>query len=206
MTLADRIGLDSLTMRRLGDDLGVEAMSIYGHVANKHELLNGMMDAVFAEVDAPSSTGEWRAVLRARSVSLHDALTRHPWAVSLKDSGTDPGPSTLRQHDRVLGTLLNGGFSLALTAHAISALDSYVYGFAMQEKTLPFTTAEETAAMAETMLSQLATTEYPHLAEFMARHVLTPGYFYGDEFAFGLDILLDGLERARADQRTGSPD
>lgn len=194
--LADRVGLDALTMRRLGQELGVEAMSIYGHVANKEDLLNRMMDAVFAEIEPPSTSDPWRHALRQRSVALREALRRHPWAVSLKGSGTSPGPATLRHHDRVLGSLRNGGFSLALTAHAISALDSYSYGFAMQEKTLPFTTEEDTAVLAQTMLAQLATTDYPYLVEFTATHVLQPGYAYGNEFIFGLEILLDGLERA----------
>ncbi len=198
--LADRVGLDALTMRRLGEELGVEAMSIYGHVSNKEDLLNGMVDAVFAEIELPSHNDHWREALRKRSISFRDAMSRHPWAVSLKDSGTNPGPATLRHHDRVLGTLRNGGFSLELTAHAISALDSYIYGFAMQEKSLPFTTEEETAAMAAIMLAQLPTAEFPYLAELTAKHVLKPGYFYGDEFLFGLDILLDGLERAREEQ------
>jgi AcrR family transcriptional regulator len=197
--LADRIGLDALTMRRLGEELGVEAMSIYGHVANKDDLLNRMVDAVFAEIDLPSPSGPWRPALRQRSVSFREALRRHPWAVERKGSGTNPGPATLRHHDRVLGTLLNGGFSLELTAHAISALDSYIYGFALQEKTLPFTTEHETAVMAESMLAQLATTEYPYLVRFTATHVLQPGYSYGDEFIFGLEMVLDGLERARGE-------
>ena len=202
--LADRIGLDSLTMRRLGEELGVEAMSIYSHVSNKEDLLNGMVDAVFAEIELPSHIDDWRTALRKRSLSFREALARHPWATSLKDSGTNPGPATLRQHDRVLGTLRNGGFSLPLTAHAISALDSYIYGFAMQEKTLPFTTEEETAAMAQIMLAQLATAEYPYLAELTVKHVLQPGYLYANEFVFGLDMLLDGLERARDEHASPS--
>lgn len=187
-------------MRRLGEELGVEAMSIYGHVSNKNELLNGMMDAVFAEIELPSRSDHWRQAIRARSISFREVLRQHPWAVSLKDSGTNPGPGTLTQVDQVLGTFLNGGFSLELTAHAISAIDSYVYGFAMQDKTMPFTTEEETAAMAQIMLAQLPTAEFPYLAEFTAKHVLKPGYFYGNEFIFGLEILLDGLERARGAQ------
>ncbi len=195
--LADRIGLDSLTMRRLGEELGVEAMSIYTHVANKEDLLNGMVDAVFAEIELPSHNDDWKTAIRKRSVSFRQMLSRHPWATSLKDSGTNPGPATLRHHDRVLGTLRNGGFSIALTAHAISAIDSYVYGFAMQEKSMPFHTEEETAIMAQVMLAQLATAEYPYLAELMVKHVLQPGYNYGHEFEVGLDLMLDALDGAR---------
>ena len=132
--------------------------------------------------------------MRKRSVSFRAALSRHPWATSLKDSGTNPGPATLRHHDRVIGTLRNAGFSIAMAAHAFSALDSYIYGFAMQEKSLPFHTEEETAAMAHIMLAQLPANEYPYLAELTADHVLQPGYSYGDEFPLGLDLILDGLE------------
>ena len=195
IALADTGGIDSLTMRRLGHELGVEAMSLYNHVANKVDLLNGMVDAVFREIELPSPGDGWKTSMRKRSVSFRAALSRHPWATGLKDSGTNPGPATLRHHDRVIGTFRNAGFSVAMAAHAFSALDSYIYGFAMQEKSLPFTTEEETAAMAHIMLAQLPANEYPYLAELTADHVLKPGYNYGDEFALGLDLVLDGLER-----------
>lgn len=195
IALADRTGIDSLTMRRLGEELGVEAMSLYNHVANKEDLLNGMVDAVFAEIELPSHSDDWKTAMRKRSVSFRAVLSRHPWATGLKDSGTNPGPSTLRHHDRVIGTLRNAGFSIAMAAHAFSALDSYIYGFAMQEKILPFMTEDETAAMAHVMLAQLPADEYPYLAELTANHVLKPGYNYGDEFPLGLELILDGLER-----------
>lgn len=192
--LADVGGLDSLTMRRLGEELSVEAMSIYNHVANKEDLINGMADAVFGEIELPSHSDDWKTAIRKRSISFREVLTRHPWATTVRDSGTNPGASTLRHHDRVIGTFRNGGFSVAMAAHAFSAVDSYIYGFAMQEKSLPFSTPEETAAMAEIMLAQLPKSEYPYLAELTADHVLKPGYFYGDEFLVGLDLILDGLE------------
>jgi AcrR family transcriptional regulator len=194
IALADAAGIESLTMRRLGEALGVEAMSLYNHVANKEDLLNAMVDAVFSEIELPSHSDDWKTAMRKRSVSFRDTLSRHPWATALKDSGTNPGPATLRHHDRVIGTLRNAGFSIAMTAHAFSALDSYIYGFAMQEKSLPFHTEEETAAMAHLMLAQLPVNEYPYLAELTADHVLQPGYSYADEFPLGLDLLLDGLE------------
>jgi AcrR family transcriptional regulator len=197
IALADSSGIESLTMRRLGEDLGVEAMSLYNHVANKGDVLEGMVDAVFAEVELPSHNDHWKIAMRKRSLSFHAALFRHPWAIGLRDSGTNPGPATLRHHDRVIGTLRNGGFSIAVAAHAFSALDSYIYGFAMQEKSLPFHTEEETAAMAQLMLAQLPADEYPYLAEFTSQHVLQPGYNYGDEFPLGLDLILDALERTR---------
>jgi hypothetical protein len=130
-------------------------------------------------------------------MSLRQVLLSHPWANGLMDSGTSPGPATLRHHDRVLGTFRKGGFSLVMTAHAFSALDSYVYGFAKQEAALPFSSGEEAAAMAHAMLAQLPAAEFPYLAELMGQHVLRPGYSYSHEFAFGLELVLDALEGAR---------
>jgi AcrR family transcriptional regulator len=173
-------------------------MSLYHHIANKDEILDGMVDLVFAEIGLPSLDVDWRTAIRARSATTREALRRHPWAVGRMESRASPGPATLRHHDAVIGCLRHAGFSIPLTAHAYSAVDSYVYGFAMQELALPFVTPEETAAMAETFLQQFPATEFPHLAELTVEHVLQPGYDYGDEFAFGLDLLLDGLERARS--------
>ncbi len=113
------------------------------------------------------------------------------------DSRTTPGPATLRHHDSVIGTLRTAGFSIELAAHAFSALDSYIYGFVLQETSLPFDTAEETAQVAQAIMAQFSASEYPHLTEMAVEHVLQPGYDYGDEFEFGLDLILDGLERAR---------
>jgi AcrR family transcriptional regulator len=203
--LADAEGIERLTMRKLGVELGVEAMSLYNHVSNKEDLLHGMIDAVFAEIELPSPADDWKTALRKRSLSVRDMLSRHPWANGLMDSGTNPGPATLRHHDRVLGTFRNGGFSIAMTAHAFSVLDAYIYGFAKQEKGLPFDSGEQAAAMAEVMLAHLRADEYPHLAELTSQHVLQPGYDYADEFTFGLDLVLDGLERARDAENATPP-
>ena len=137
--------------------------------------------------------------MRERAFSAREVLRRHPWATPLLESRTTPGPATLRHHDTVLGVLRGGGFSVELAAHAFSALDSYIYGFALQEAALPFDTPEETAALAEEILRQLPADAYPHLAELTREHVLAPGYDYAEEFGFGLDLILDGLERARED-------
>jgi AcrR family transcriptional regulator len=198
IALADDVGIESLSMRKLGGVLGVEAMSLYHHVANKEELLNGMIDAVFGEISLPAGGGDWRAAMRDRAMSAREVLSRHPWATALMDSRSTPGPATLRHHDSVIGTLRAAGFSVALAAHAFSALDAYTYGFALQEAALPFDTGEETAELAQAILAQFPADEYPHLAELTAEHVLQPGYDYGNEFVFGLDLILDGLERARA--------
>ncbi len=198
VALADTGGVAALTMRRLAEALGVEAMSLYHHVANKEDILDGMVDTVFAEFQLPADTG-WRTAMRERAFSAREVLRRHPWATPLLESRTTPGPATLRHHDTVLGVLRAGGFSVELAAHAFSALDSYIYGFALQEAALPFDTPEETAALAEEILRQLPADAYPHLAELTREHVLAPGYDYAEEFGFGLDLILDGLERARED-------
>ena len=197
VVLADENGIGTLTMRRLADRLHVEPMSLYYHVANKDEILDGMVDAVFGEIKLPSANAEWKTAMRDRAGSARDVLRRHPWAVGLMGSRLTPGPATLRHHDAVIGCLRNAGFTIELAAHAFSAIDSYLYGFAMQELSLPFTTPEETAAMAATFLDHFPAEEYPHLAELTTQHVLRPGYDYGNEFGFGLDLILDGLERAR---------
>jgi AcrR family transcriptional regulator len=198
VALADENGIGTLTMRRLADRLQVEPMSLYHHVANKDEILDGMVDVVFREIELPRAGAEWKAAMRDRANSARDALRRHPWAIGRMESRANPGPATLRHHDAVIGCLRAGGFTIQLTAHAFSAIDSYLYGFAMQELNLPFHTPEETAAMAVTFLEQFPATEFPHLAELTAGHVMLPGYDYGDEFEFGLALTLDGLERARS--------
>jgi AcrR family transcriptional regulator len=200
VALAGADGIEALTMRRLGQELGVEAMSLYKHVANKEDLLDGMVDAVFAEIGLPRAGADWRTAMRDRANSVREALTRHPWATPLMQSRSRPGPATLRHHDAVIGTLRAAGFPIALVAHAFSALDSYIYGFALQQRALPFETGEQTAELAQSIMASFPADEYPHLVELTVRHVLQPGYDYGDEFAFGLDLLLEGLERALRDR------
>jgi AcrR family transcriptional regulator len=195
VALADGSGIEALTMRKLGEAVGVEAMSLYTHVANKEDLLDGMIDLVFEEIELPPE-GDWKTALRRRAISVRMVLSRHRWVIGLMESRTSPGPTTLRHHDAVIGCLRRAGFSVALTAHAYSALDSYIYGFALQERNLPFDTPGETADLAQAILTRAAGEHYPHLAELATEHVLRPGYDYGDEFAFGLDLILDGIERA----------
>jgi AcrR family transcriptional regulator len=201
VAFADERGIESLTMRKLGEALGVEAMSLYNHVANKDELLDGMVDIVFGEVGLPPGDADWKTAMRRRAVSARQVLAHHRWAIGLMESRTSPGPATLRHHDAVIGCLRGAGFSIPMAAHAFSLLDSYVYGFALQEATLPFDTAEQTAEVAEMILSGLQPDEYPHLTELAVEHVLQPGYSYGNEFVFGLDIILDGLEAAASPAR-----
>jgi AcrR family transcriptional regulator len=192
--LADKRGIESLSMRKLSQELGGGTMSLYNHIANKDDLLDGMIDAVFSEVDLPAHEDSWKTAMRERAISMRVAMTRHPWAVGLMESRRTPGPATLRHHDAVIGCLLDAGFSIQLTAHAFAALDSYIYGFALQERSLAFGTPEETSQLAKAFLLQFPTKEYPRLATLTIEHVLQPGYDYGNEFEFGLDLILDGLE------------
>jgi AcrR family transcriptional regulator len=195
IALADAGGIESLSMRKLGGELGVEAMSLYNHVSNKGDLTDGMIDGVFAEIDLPIDGTDWRPAMRRRAISVRKVLSRHPWATGLMESRTAPGPATLRHHDAVLGILRGAGFSIVLAAHASSVVDSYIYGFVLQERNLPSTTMG-TTNLVQVILARLATQDYPHIAELTVEHVLQPGYDHDAEFEFGIDLILDGLERA----------
>jgi len=197
IALADDAGIEALSMRKLGEQLAVEAMSLYKHVANKDDLLDGMVDDVFAEIDNAADEQNWRATMRRRAASVRQVLKRHPWALPLMQSRTNPGPSTLSNLDSLIGVLRGAGFSIVLTAHALSVIDAYIYGFAIQEKALPFDTEERSTEVVQQILAAMPADEWPHLVEFSREHVLKPGYDYGQEFEWGLDLVLDGLERAR---------
>ena len=195
VALADQGGIESLTMRGLAKELGVEAMSLYYHVANKDDILDGMVESIFSEISLPTGSADWKTEMRDRANSAREVLTRHPWAVSLMDARTTPGNATIRHHNAVLGSLRKGGFSVAMAAHAFSLLDAYVFGFVLQVTNLPFETGEDLEAIADSIMEQLPVDEYPHFVELTVEHVLKPGYNYGDEFDFGLNLILDGLER-----------
>ena len=198
LQLADRGGLEALSMRKLGQALGVEAMALYYHFANKEQVLDGIVDLVFAEVDLPVAGEEWRTAMRRRAISLRDTLLRHRWAIGLMESRTNPGPANLRHHDAVIGCLRAAGFDMAMAAHAYSLLDAYIYGFALTKMNLPFDTTTDIAEMAESMLEPFPLGEYPNLADFITEHAMKPGYDFADEFEYGLDVILDGLERERS--------
>lgn len=193
MALADEKGAAGVTMRAIAARLGVEAMSLYNHVAGREDILGGMVDAVFGEIDLPTSTTDWKQAMRDRAVSSRTVLLRHPWSVGLMDSRSQPGPATLRHHDAVLGALRAGGFSVASAARAFSVIDSYLYGFVLQELSLPFTGRAELDDIAGGILRDLPTDAYPHLTELITEHALRPGYDYADEFEFGLSLILDAL-------------
>jgi AcrR family transcriptional regulator len=195
--LADREGLGALTMRRLAGELGAGAMTLYHYVPGKDELLEGMVDVVFDEIELPTDDG-WRAAMRQRSLSARDVLARHPWAIGLMESLTYPGPANLRHREAVTACLRGAGFSVEMTAHVTWILDSYVYGFALQEASLPFDTAEGLAEMADDVfVPQTPADTYPHLHE-IAVGLMSAGYDPALEFAFGLDLILDALEPLRS--------
>jgi len=206
--LADREGLESCAMRRLADELGVGVMSLYHYVASKDELITGMVDIVFSEIELPSTDVDWRTAMRQRAISTRNVLNRHRWAVGLMESRAMPGPASFRVHNAVLGYLREAGFSIEMTIQAYSVLDAYIYGFALQEKTVPFENAEGAAAVAEEQVrefeaqaeeQQLAglADEFPYLAEVVAGHVAKVGHDLGKAFEYGLDLILDALEKRR---------
>jgi len=195
VAVADAAGIGALTMRSLARELDVKPMSLYYYVASKDEILDGIVDLVFSEIELPAADDDWRAEMRRRAISARRALRRHPWAIGLMESRANPGPATLRHHDATLGALRRAGFSVAMTAHAYALLDSYIYGFALQEASLPF--SSETVTEATEAIMQQFAGEYPHLTEMAAEHILRPGYDFGDEFELGLGMILDALTVAR---------
>jgi len=194
VALADADGLGSLSMRRLAQELGVEAMSLYHHVANKEDILDGMVEMVFAEIELPSDGTEWKTAMRQRAESARAALTRHPWAISIMESRSSPGPATLRHHDAVIGSCRRAGFSVQMAAHAFSLLDSYIYGFVLQEVNLPFDDSTDLDDVVGSMMLPYSADDYPHLVELTKEYILQPGYSYGNEFEYGLGLILNSLE------------
>jgi AcrR family transcriptional regulator len=193
VAVADRGGIGSLTIRTLADELSVRPMSVYHYVANKDEILDGIVDIVFSEIELPAEGQDWRSEMARRARSARLVLRSHPWAVPLLESRTSPGAATLAHHDAVLGTLRAAGFSRRLTAHAYALLDAYVYGFAIQEASLPFEGPDSVGSVAEPIMELMATGAYPHMVDMATSYYLQPGYDFGDEFGFGLDLVLDGL-------------
>jgi AcrR family transcriptional regulator len=195
--LADREGVDGLSMRRLAGVLGAGAMSLYHYVASKDELLDGMVDVVFEEIELPPEETDWESAMRRRAMSARQVLARHPWATALMESRTSPGPANLRHREAVTACLRRAGFSVVMATHANWLLDSYVYGHALQEASLPFDTADELADMTrDVFLPQLPPDEFPYLNESAAA-LLAAGYDPAEEFAFGLDLVLAALEPLR---------
>ena len=197
--VADEGGIEALTMQRVGEAVGAEAMSLYRHVRNKEDLIDGAVDLVFAEIELPPTDTDWRSAMRIRAVSVREVLRRHPWAVGLMESRAMPGPANMRHHDAVLGVLLGAGFTSATATHAYNLVDSFVYGFALQERGMPFGNPEELAAVGKSMFRDLAGS-YPNL-EAVAKDLIASQFSYADEFDYGLDLILDGIARQPADAR-----
>ncbi|CAM3038015.1 Tetracycline repressor protein class H [Arthrobacter ulcerisalmonis] len=192
--LADTEGVDGLSMRRLAGALGAGAMSLYHYVANKDELLDAMIDVVFDEIELPPEETDWRSAMRHRAISARQVLARHPWAIGLMESRTSPGPANLRHHEAVTACLRRAGFSVLMATHANWLLDSLVYGYALQEASLPFDTAAEFAGMGEAVyLPQLPSDQFPYLNESAAA-LVAADYDPAEEFVFGLDLVLASLE------------
>jgi AcrR family transcriptional regulator len=197
--LAVRDGLEALSMRRLADELGAGAMSLYHYVPNKERLLDGMIDIVFGEIELPPEDLEWKEAMRRRALSTREVLARHRWAIGEMEGRTDHGPSNLRLHDAVLGCLRRAGFSLEMTVRAYSVLDAYIYGFALQESDMASETPDDFAAEAQRQMREYEQmlADFPNLVEVVGGHVAQAGYDYASEFLFGLDLILDALDRLR---------
>ena len=196
VALADDYGLEGFSMRRLAEELGVVPMALYKHVSNKDELLDAMVDIVFGEIESPSLHDDWRSAMRGRALSTREALKRHGWAIELMETRI-PGPANLRNHNAVMGCLRKAGFSFQTAIHAYSVQDAYTYGFALQEKTLGFKTPHDAGAAAQRRARAIgAPHDYPYLAEIVTK-LPESGYDSPVEFAWGLDLILDGLDRRR---------
>jgi AcrR family transcriptional regulator len=195
VALADAGGLESLSMRKLAQEFGVVPMALYKHVANRQALVDGMIDVVFAEIELPDVTGsDWKAAMRRRAHAVRSALLRHRWAVGLMESRENPGPPNRRHHNATMGCLREAGFPLRDAVHVVSALDSYVYGFALQQKTLPFDTSQEAREVVGRVSRRIDADAYPYLIE-VTTEIAASGYSYDEEFEVGLDALLVGLAR-----------
>ncbi|MEO7752094.1 MAG: TetR/AcrR family transcriptional regulator [Terracoccus sp.] len=198
VALADQDGITALTIRNLAAAIDAKPMTIYHHVPNKDAIIDGMVDRVFAEIDLPPTGTDWAEGMRHRARSARSVLARHPWATPLMESRTHPGAATLAHHDAVIGCLRGAGFSIGMAAHAYALLDSYVYGFALQESSLAATSGQDMADVAQEITGHFRAGDYPHLMELTTEHVLKPGYDFGDEFEFGLTLILEGLARSLA--------
>ena len=195
VALADEDGIDALTMRELGLRLGVEAMSLYNHVANKDDILDGMVDLVVGEIDLPPDAADWKHAMRARAVSARTVFAHHPWVSPLIDSRESSGPARLRYLDWVVGTLRRAGFTLEMAAHAFSVLDSYIYGFGRQSLNVSAGSDPMPEELTEAFLRAIPADEYPYLREMVVDYAMAAGHDEDADFAFGLDLILDGLER-----------
>ncbi len=197
LALADAGGIESLTMRKLGQELGVEAMSLYNHVANKDDIIDGIVAIVLAEIEVPSGEGDWKDEIRRTAISSHEVFLRHRWACSLMMHRPSSGAGRMDWMEAVLRTLREAGFSADMTHHAYHALDSHITGFTLWQVNMPFETKAELVDLAERFLSKIPADEYPYVIEHAQQHLAPSSPDGATEFEFGLDLILDGLERLR---------
>ena len=198
LALADEAGIESLSMRRLGQELGVEAMSLYNHVANKDDIEDGIVEIALSEIEVPTDETDWKAALRQTAISAHEVFVRHRWACSLMMRVPRVSPVRMRWMESVLRTLREAGFSADMTHHAYHALDSHITGFTLWLVSMPFDTREELVDLAEGFLREIPAEEYPYIVEHAEQHIAPPDPEGKSEFEFGLDLILDGLERLRS--------
>jgi len=195
LKLADEGGLAALSMRKLGQELGVEAMALYHHFASKDLLIESMIDRVHGEIKIPLGAKHWSIVARERAESVLEVLSRHTWAPSLMESGINPGPATMQDRESLLRCFREARFSIEMTVHAVSALDIYTYGFAQQLASLSFETVEQAAGVGEAVMKQFPFDTYPYMGEMVTQHMMKAGYRAMDEFDFGLNLIIDGIAR-----------
>ena len=195
--LADRDGLGALTMRRLGAELGVEAMSLYKHVTNKEEILDGIIELILGQIETPQGGADWKEAMRRRAISAREVFSHHSWAIGLLEARGSNGPTALRYIDSILGNLRSAGFSIENSVHAFWLLDSFVYGQVIQETSLPITSSTEMTESTGSTLEQVTADQYPHLVE-IGDHAMRSDYSVDKEFEYGLDLILEALERTAA--------
>lgn len=198
--LADEGGLEALSMRKLGQELGVEAMALYHHFATKNLLIEGMIDHIHEEIKIPTDAAHWSILVRARAESVLEVLSRHAWASPLMESGVNPGPATMQDRESLLKCFREAGFSIEMTVHAVSALDIYTYGFAQQLASLSFETTQQAAEVGKAVMEQFPFDTYPYMGEMVSQHMMKAGYRAMDEFDFGLNLIIDGIARLEPDK------
>lgn len=196
IALADSGGLDNVTIRAIAAKLGSKPMAVYHYFAGKKDIIDAMVERVFSEIALPPADFSWQDALRVRCRSARTVLNIHPWAAPLMESRMVPGPKSLKHHEAVLSTLRRGGLSWDLTAHGYAILDSFIFGFAFEESTLPATASPEISQVAADIAGLFDPEIYPTLAAFTQEHVLQDDYSFSASFDFGLDLILDGLARA----------
>ena len=205
LAIADKKGLEALTMRKLAKALRIEAMSLYYHFRDKDEIFDGMVDQVFTEIGLASMEVDWRISMKQRAFAVRKALERHPWALGVMESRPNIGPAIAAHHNSVIGALRKAGFSVGLASHAFSVIDAFIFGFILQERHLPFDTPEELSDIAESALKAFQEDKFPYFSEMITAHVLKPGYSYSAEFEFGLDLIIESLELRRTAENKAIP-